>query len=249
MVDRRGGATIGRPQPTGTDLAALSASIGEGRDLVADLDAVILARADQVATTGQLRQARDRLAAQVADAQRVLARRVVLGGAVAAADVDTVATDALSRADEHRTGRKESAVDVDKDLVRQQVERGALHAAREGLGALLVLPGVLVKALSQLGEVADDVADRGVDAGERVRELVGTVPPSARERRRRVARGAGLFALGAALGAVAGWVLGRKGEPVVAYEVDDVTAHLRDDDEGDALAATDAQGPSGDASR
>jgi hypothetical protein len=91
-----------------------------------------------------------------------------------------------------------------------------------------VVPKLLVKGLSQVGSLADDVADRGSSAGERAKELAGSVPPSKRDRRRRRLRTAAWTGAGFGFGLLIGWLLGQREPVAVPYEPADLHAHLTD---------------------
>lgn len=111
--------------------------------------------------------------------------------------------------------------DVDLEPTIRRAKLGFWTGIQALLGALVALPRLLVRGLGELATVADDAAERGAELAERSRELSSRtrrlarqVPITSAGRRRARARTAawalGGFALGAAAGAVGGYLLARR---------------------------------------
>ncbi len=202
---------------------------------------------DQLADAGELsaerlEEARALLAERLVEARDLLADRARTHGPEFAAWARNTSAELVDRAGPVLAERAEQArsevarrwhdleeelpVEVDVEKVGLQVERGVWQAASALLSILLLLPKLLVRALGSLGTLADDVADRGVIAGERAREVAGTVPPSRRDRRRSAVRTAAWTGAGFGFGLVVGWVLGKRETTTVTYEPADIGAHL-----------------------
>ena len=193
-------------------------------------------------TVERLEEARALLAERLVDARDVLADRARTHGPELAAWARSTGADLADRAGPVLSERAEQArtevtrrwheleeelpVEVDVEKVGRHVERGLWQVISALLSILLLVPKLLVRALGSLGTLADDVADRGVIAGERAREVVATVPPSRRDRRRRAARTAAWTGAGFGVGLLVGWLVGKRDTATVTYEPADLGAHL-----------------------
>ena len=204
-----------------------------------ELEEVPMAGTSQAAAD-RLDEARAQLGGRVEEAREVLAARARTGSAEVAGWVKETGSELAERAGpviaertEHvredlarRWHDLEEELPMDMETVGPQLERGLWQVIRAALGVLLLLPKLLVRGLGSLGSLADDVSERGLVAGERVREVAAAVPPSKRERRRRCLRTAAWTGAGFGVGLAVGWFLGRRQEDMVTYEPADLSAHL-----------------------
>ena len=224
-----------------TDLDEAKAAVRDLADEVGDQ----LGDAGEV-TAERLEEALAVVAERLVDARDVLADRARTHGPELAAWARSTGADIADRAGPVLSQRAEQArsevsrrwqdlegdlpVEVDVEKVGRQVERGLWQVGSALLGVLLLVPRLLVRALGAFGTFADDVADRGVVAGDRAREAVAAVPPSRRDRRRRAVRTAAWTGTGFGLGLLVGWLAGRRDVTTVTYEPADLGAHLDHDD-------------------
>ena len=119
----------------------------------------------------------------------------------------------------------EDELPVDVDEVTTYARTG-VHKARIGLWEvvrivgelLLVVPRAVVHGLGLLGDVVDDLADRGAVVSERVRDAADAVPPSRRGRRRQVRQRLVWVVVGFFGGLSVGWALASRRAPLVTYE-------------------------------
>ena len=119
----------------------------------------------------------------------------------------------------------EDDLPVDVDEVAAHARTG-VRKARIGLWEvvrvigelLLVVPRAIVHGLGLLGDVVDDLADRGAQVSERVRDVADAVPPSRRGRRRQVRQRLVWVVVGFLGGLCAGWTLASRRAPLVTYE-------------------------------
>lgn len=119
----------------------------------------------------------------------------------------------------------EGELPIDVDELAERTRKG-VHRARLGAWQgvyvvgrlLLVVPRAVVYALGLLGDVVDELADRGAEASEYVRDAADTVPPGPRGRRRRVRQRLAWATLGFLGGLAAGWGLASRRAPLVTYE-------------------------------
>lgn len=223
------------PVPTDLDTAQETA-----RELIDEAGAH-LSDAGEV-TAERLEEARALLAERLGEAREVITDRARTHGPELAAWARSTGADLAERAGpviSERTAqaRTEAArrwheledelpVEVDAQQVGRQLERGLWQVISASLSILLLVPKLLVRGLGALGDLADDVADRGVVVGERAREAAAAVPPSRRERRRRAARTAAWTGAGFGFGLLVGWLVGRRDDTTVTYEPADLGAHL-----------------------
>lgn len=119
----------------------------------------------------------------------------------------------------------EDELPIDVDEVAERTRKGVHRAhigAWQGVYAvgrlLLVVPRAVVYALGLLGDVVDELADRGAEASEYVRDAADTVPPGPRGRRRRVRQRLVWATLGFLGGLAAGWGIASRRAPLVTYE-------------------------------
>jgi hypothetical protein len=242
-----------------TDLEGATEAV---EDLVEQLDATVTARADRAEAEARIEAARAALAERLDLVRDALGERARTQGAELASWARTTGGDLADRAGPvlaERAGQAredlarrwhelEEELPVDVDTIGQQAQRGLWQAVSALLSVVLLVPRLLVTGLRQLGTLADDVADRGVVAGERARELAAQVPPSKRERRRRRLRTAAWTGAGFGVGLLVGWLLGQREPAAVPYEPADLRAHLTEPvttatatapDEGAAVGPTD----------
>ena len=114
-------------------------------------------------------------------------------------------------------------IDVDEVTARAQT---GVRKARIGLWEvvrligelLLVVPRAIVHGLGLLGDIVDDLADRGADLSERARDAADAVPPSRRGRRRQVRQRLVWVIVGFLGGLTVGWSLASRRAPLVTYE-------------------------------
>lgn len=223
-----------RQAPTGPD--GVATPQGRATD---ELEDVSMAGTPQAAAE-RLDEARAQLAERMEETREVLAARAKTGSAELASWAKDTGADLAERAGPviaERTGQAredltrrwhelEEELPVDIETVAPQLERGLWQVVRAALGVLLLLPKLLVRGLGSIGSLADDVSERGLVAGERVREVAAAVPPSKRERRRRCLRTAAWTGAGFGVGLFVGWLLGRRQEEMVTYEPAVLGAHL-----------------------
>ncbi len=223
-----------RQEPTTS--ADADGSPGDGID---ELEGEPMAGAEQAAAE-RLDEARALLAERAEEARQVLAERARTGSTELASWARETGADLAERAGpviaerteqaksdlQRRWHELEEELPIDTETVVPQLERGLWQAVHAGLGALLLVPGLLVRALRGLGTVADDVSERGLVVGERAREVAAAVPPSKRERRRRRWRTAGWTGAGFGVGLFVGWLVGRREHDMVTYEPAELGAHL-----------------------
>jgi hypothetical protein len=89
---------------------------------------------------------------------------------------------------------------------------------RAVIGALLVLPRLLVRLLGVLPGVVETAAEQGGELAGRARKAASSVPPVQRSRRRRRNQLVACTAGGFVAGAVTGWLLARRRPAEVRYE-------------------------------
>jgi len=209
------------------------------RRAIDELEDVSMAGTPQVAAD-RLDEARAQLVERMEEAREVLAARAKTGSAELASWAKDTGADLSERAGPVIAERSEQAKEdltrrwheleeelpMDMETVVPQLERGLWQVVRAALGVLLLLPKLLVRALGSFGSLADDVSERGLVAGERVREVAAAVPPSKRERRRRCLRTAAWTGAGFGVGLFVGWLLGRRQEEMVTYEPAELHAHM-----------------------
>ena len=205
-----------------------------------ELEDVAMAGTPQAAAD-RLDETRAQLLERMEEAREVIAARAKTGSAELASWAKDTGVDLAERAGPVIAERSEQAKDdltrrwheleeelpLDVETVVPQLERGLWQVVRAALAVLLLLPKLLVRALGGLGSLADDVSDRGLVAGERVREVAAAVPPSQRERRRRRLRTAAWTGAGFGVGLGVGWLIGRRQEEMVTYEPPELGAHLQ----------------------
>jgi hypothetical protein len=124
--------------------------------------------------------------------------------------------DLAARADEVRD-RVPELVDELEPRVRQARIRG-WELVRALIGALLVLPRVLVRVLRVLPGAVETAADRSGELADRARHAAARTAPVQRARRRRRKQLALWTAGGFLAGAATGWLLARRRAPEVRYE-------------------------------
>jgi len=211
-------------------------------DLVEQLGETVAARVDRAEAEARIEAARAALSERLELVRDALGERARTQGAELAGWARTTGGDLADRAGPviaERAGQAredltrrwhelEHELPVDVDTLGQQAERGLWQVVSALLSVLLVVPRLLVSGLKQLGTLADDVADRGVIAGERAREIAGQLPPSKRDRRRRRVRTAAWTGGGFGVGLLIGWLLGQREPVAVPYEPADLAAHLTD---------------------
>jgi hypothetical protein len=117
--------------------------------------------------------------------------------------------------------------------VARQAQLQWWELLRQVVGALLVLPRLLVRGLGALPDVVDRLSDlfgsaaeQGGELADRARDAASSVPTVRRLRRRRRTQLAAWTAGGFALGAVTGWLLGRRQRAEMMYEPVRIDDHL-----------------------
>jgi hypothetical protein len=124
-------------------------------------------------------------------------------------------------------------VPEDLEPVARQARIRWWELVRQVVGALLVLPRLLVRGIGALPSLVDGAADllggaaeQGGELADRAREAASSVPTVRRMRRRRRTQLAAWTAGGFALGALTGWLLGRRQRAAMLYEPVSVDDHL-----------------------
>jgi hypothetical protein len=167
-------------------------------------------------------------------------------------DVRDRAGDVRDLAADIRDDVRDLAVDVRSDVrdrvpglledlepVARQAQIRWWELVRQVVSALLVLPRLLVRGLGALPGVVGSLTDlfggaaqQGGELAERARDAASSVPTLRRMRRRRRTQLAAWTAGGFALGALTGWLLGRRQRAEMVF---------------DPVAAVDERAPLGEA--
>jgi hypothetical protein len=128
--------------------------------------------------------------------------------------------DLRARFDDARSLAEHARADVADDLepaVREARIKG-WELLRAVIGALLVLPRLLVRLLGSLPGVVETAAEQGGELAGRARKAASSVPAVQRSRRRRRNLLVACTAGGFVAGAVTGWQLARRRPAAVSYE-------------------------------
>lgn len=128
--------------------------------------------------------------------------------------LDGARHDLADRAGSAQKQLRERLDDVDLEPRVRQAKIGFWATVRTLIGGLMAVPGAAARGLGMLSSVADEAAERGTELSARSREIVRAVPITRRQRRRARTRtaawGIGGFVVGAAAGAVGGFLLARQ---------------------------------------
>jgi hypothetical protein len=133
---------------------------------------------------------------------------------------EEVRDDVLARAVHVRDDVRERVPAVLEDLepTTRQARIKGWELVRWLIGAVLVVPRMVVRLLGALPDTVERTAEQSSELADRARHAAASVPAVRRLRRRRRAQLAAWTAGGFVVGAAVGWLLGRRSQPEVSYE-------------------------------
>jgi len=119
------------------------------------------------------------------EAAHAAAERLATAGQQLRSQASTARDEVRERVD----GLRDLVEEVDIEPAVRRARIGVWQVVRSLAGAVAALARLAPRGLAALSSVVDEASERGAEVSERARELATAVPPSRRDRRRRLGVG------------------------------------------------------------